>query len=355
MTYKILYKIKLSNDSKIVKTKINENSKSILNKIFPSKNITYKEVEDFDTNSIIKGLNLVFKKSDITNLVRISHDKDNFYLDYDDKKNDLDSVLENYQQKYFSAYERYYNKLVIIAEHEERGIHFIISVNIFRKHKKGNFPIKIEITASKINNTKKDLSSDFKFITTRFYKNVQKYLNVKEIKTFIPGKTSSSKKKSISSIDYSLFPLYKVDLGITSEKQLSKLGIIASDTNSEGDLYKYYSVEGTKFWFSNGVASHIHLTRSNLLPEKWENIGFKWELSYKSWISLLKKQEYLVSVIVHPQVLNYKGSKSFNAKLLATKKLYDKRRLNLKLTFAYSQGTKTNTKNTIYSMSVYID
>jgi hypothetical protein len=147
-----------------------------------------------------------------------------------------------------------------------------------------------------------------------------------------------------------LFPLYGVTIGKTTVAELARLGVHDKDIDKRtGKPYPTYIIKGYEFWYDNGVADSMYLVRGmNNLPDKWLNMGLSWTLSYKQWISLLKRLGYSVAITQSPRVGQWQGERVFEAKVEATK-----RNLSVELKFNYSTGT-TSPDDTGTLYSIYI-
>ncbi len=150
-----------------------------------------------------------------------------------------------------------------------------------------------------------------------------------------------------------LFPLYGVSLGKTTVEQLSRLGVKSRNKDQNGIPYKHYVVHGIEFWYDeNGIADHIYLTHTGLLPHKWRDLGFDWEHSFDEWVSLLEHLEYRIDITEPPHVIEYNGHDSFAATVIATGRTPIP--LEIDLHFKYSRGTRSDSMGTIYSLALHV-
>jgi hypothetical protein len=104
-----------------------------------------EEHETFSAVSILQQLYTVFASVGITNLVRLSHDDIDFYLDAEGKKDDLKATLDLYDLQTNEAMSVNFKHLSMVLEHEENGFKYLINVTINRTHKVGVYPIDIFI------------------------------------------------------------------------------------------------------------------------------------------------------------------------------------------------------------------
>ena len=102
-----------------------------------------EEHETFSAVSILQQVYTVFSSLQINNLVRLSHDDIDFYLDAEGKKDDLKEALDLYDLKTNDAMSENFKQLSMVLEHEEEGFKYLISININRTHRVGVYPIDI--------------------------------------------------------------------------------------------------------------------------------------------------------------------------------------------------------------------
>lgn len=105
-----------------------------------------EEVETYTALSILQQLYGTFSDSRITNIVRLSHDDIDFYLDQEGVENDLKDALDKYDLEIDQSMATHFNKLVLILEHEDVNFKYLFEVIINRNHEVGAYPIEINIT-----------------------------------------------------------------------------------------------------------------------------------------------------------------------------------------------------------------
>jgi len=125
------------------------------------------ERETFTAISILQQLNRVFSKQGINNIVRLSHDDIDFYLDKEGKKDDLKEALDLYDLKIDESMSIHFKQLSLVLEHDDEDFKYLIEVNINRDHSVGEYPIDIKISgllkqfSSDKNEIKKSLGEIF--------------------------------------------------------------------------------------------------------------------------------------------------------------------------------------------------
>jgi zinc ribbon protein len=165
-----------------------------------------------------------------------------------------------------------------------------------------------------------------------------------------PISTPQTEEANESDID--LFPLYGVTLGKTTVEQLARLGVRTSQIDKNtGKPYQYFVINGTNFWYNDsGIAHYMYIARGIYpIPEKWRALGFDWDISYNQWINLLERLGYSVTIAEPPHIVIWQGHDSFSAKIVAIKGT-----IKIELGFDYSEGTTTDSKGTLYNISVSV-
>jgi hypothetical protein len=109
-------------------------------------------------------------------------------------------------------------------------------------------------------------------------------------------------------------------------------------------------VRGTNFWYNDaGIADQIYIARGIYsIPEPWRNLGFDWDISYEQWLQLLRGLGYSITLEETPRVVKYEGHDSFSAKILATRPAGPV----ISLDFNYNQGSRADSRATLYSITV---
>ncbi len=322
--------------------------------------------ETFSAPDILLKLNAAFNDVGITNLVRITHDDTDFYLDKEQITNDLNEVIQEFSIVLRNAYERFFEEISVIMEIKEDQIEYLIELVLLRVHPVGEYPVKINFSGIPQKHRVSNVEEKFKLFVAKAEQSVHKYLELNDITVSITKKEDfSSFQQRIEIIDTlhspakvlgkpkcSFFPLYGVTLGETTIAELEQIGVKAKDFDSDKKLYKYYTVKDMRFWYSNQITDHIYMTYTDPLPKQWQNCGFDWSLSYNEWITLFEKLDFFISIIKQPAKEWYNGTRTLSAEFIATKKISVKISISFELDFNYSKKTSVDSKSTLYSLRV---
>lgn len=103
------------------------------------------EEENFTAVSILEQFSEVLKSMGITNVIRLSHNDIDFYLDKQGNEDDLEQALSDYENKVKDEVSRSFKTLSMVMEHREDTFHYYIEIKINRSHKVGDYPIEIKV------------------------------------------------------------------------------------------------------------------------------------------------------------------------------------------------------------------
>ena len=322
--------------------------------------------ESFSAPDMLIKLNTALKSSGINNLVRITHDDTDFFLDTENEPNDMDEVIYKFKDILKNAFERFYEEIAVVMESRQSQIDFVIELLLLRVHQVGEYPIQINFTGLPKSTGVVDCENKFKLLVNKVEQNIHKFINVSDITISFTKKIDQNTNETkleediqinpkLQSKECSFFPLYGVILGKTSVKDLAKLGTKAKGRDTDNQPYKYYVVNDMNFWYDTNIATHIYLTYTSPIPQKWRNCGLDWSLSYNEWLKLFKRLGFFVSNVELPKKEWYRGKRTLVAEFHASKKISNKTQLVFELHFNYSQKTSVNSKGTIYSLRVRVN
>lgn len=102
-----------------------------------------EEHETFSAISITQQLYSALSSMGINDIVRIRMNSHDFYLDEHGEKNDLDIAMNEFQTMVDSLEAKVFDNILIVTEHEENKIKYLVEIKIVRKHKVGEYPIQL--------------------------------------------------------------------------------------------------------------------------------------------------------------------------------------------------------------------
>lgn len=315
--------------------------------------------ETFPVAEVLKKLHLALKSVGIDNLVRLTHDNIDYYLDEESKPHDLPIILKQFKSEIENAFERFYEEISVIVETQFENLLYLLELNLNRVHPIGEYPIQINFLAIPENSSIEETDSKFLLFVNKIEQEVQKYLNVKDIEIKIL-KTNSEKKvyESPADIRYGkksrnpFFPLNGITLGETSLNELKRKGKEAKEIDAELKTLNYYTVRNIKIWHDNKVASYVYFTCLEALPRPWQRLGLTWDLSYTQYINFFENSGYFINVTVPPKSSWYLGKKTLVAEFQAITTINEDLQYVFELYFNYSKKDSINDRGTIYSMKV---
>lgn len=133
---------------------------TLIQKVKPSKmfakllyNLTFgnlsekQEHETFTAVSILQQLNMAFRSININNIIRLSVNNYDFYLDTEGVQDDLKKAMLEFELKIDDIESKTFENIQLVLEHTDDSFNYIIDISIERKHKVGVYPINILINA----------------------------------------------------------------------------------------------------------------------------------------------------------------------------------------------------------------
>jgi hypothetical protein len=105
-----------------------------------------KEVETFTAISITQSLCAAMKNVGVNNIIRLYHDKLDYYLDEEGKKDDLEEALRKYDMELDRSMSSVFKNLLLVLEHEDEHFKYLIRLKVNRSHEVGEYPIEISVT-----------------------------------------------------------------------------------------------------------------------------------------------------------------------------------------------------------------
>ena len=162
----------------------------------------------------------------------------------------------------------------------------------------------------------------------------------------------SSYSSSSSSGSLKLYPVWGVDLGKSTAKDLKAQGYKV-ENRSDGD--KYASIRGIQCWdFSHdGRFETMYFTDYDKIPSEWESQGFNTKMSYNEYIRFFTSHGYTYTVKESPQVKKYQNRNTLSAELEFTS---GDGRYVIRIDFDYGndngEGYTVDSKCSAYSFNI---
>lgn len=100
-----------------------------------------KEHETFTAISILEQIYNGLKTMNVNNIVRLSVDNFDFYLDETGREQDLEDVVEIFNKMIDPLSSKLFDSLYLVIEHLEQSIKYLIEIRVKRKHQVGEYPI----------------------------------------------------------------------------------------------------------------------------------------------------------------------------------------------------------------------
>lgn len=115
-----------------------------------------QEHETFTALSILQQLSLGMRAMNIHNVIRLAIDEYDFYFDHSGVEDDLNQAMFELKSKIDPLESEIFKTIYMVLEHESNDLKYVIEIGVERKHKVGEYPIKIivngVISELKLNN-----------------------------------------------------------------------------------------------------------------------------------------------------------------------------------------------------------
>ncbi len=104
-----------------------------------------REHETFTAVAILQQLNIALRTLNIKNVIRLAVDDYDFYLDEKGEEDDLEQAMFEFKAKVDPIESEFFNTIYLVLEHIDDSIKYLIEISVYRKHKIGEYPIKINV------------------------------------------------------------------------------------------------------------------------------------------------------------------------------------------------------------------
>ena len=104
-----------------------------------------REHETFTAVAILQQLNIALRSIDIKNVIRLAVDDYDFYIDEKGEEDDLEQAMFQFKTKVDPIESEFFNTIYLVLEHIEDSLKYLIEIAIYRKHRVGEYPIKINV------------------------------------------------------------------------------------------------------------------------------------------------------------------------------------------------------------------
>ena len=164
--------------------------------------------------------------------------------------------------------------------------------------------------------------------------------------------TASATPSSRSNGNLKLFPVWGVDLGVSTASDLERAGYTV-ENRSDGN--KYAKVNDFQCWDFNGDGRFetMYFTVYDKIPTEWRNAGFDPEMSYNDIMSFFKSNGFICEVLEAPHTSKYERRNTLSASVKFTSA--DSRYV-IYITFDYGndngEGYSTSSRNSLYCVNI---
>jgi hypothetical protein len=103
-----------------------------------------EEQETFTALSIMQHLNMGLRSVNVKNVIRLSVNDYDFYLDEMGMDDDMKQAMLEFETKIDPLESETFEKIFLVLEHEKTGMKYLIEIEIDRCHQPGRYPIIIK-------------------------------------------------------------------------------------------------------------------------------------------------------------------------------------------------------------------
>jgi len=104
-----------------------------------------QEHETFTAVSILQQINMGLRSITVKNVIRLAVDDYDFYLDEKGLDDDLEQAMFEFKAKVDPLESELFDTIFLVLEHEDDFLKYLIEISVTRKHKVGEYPIKINV------------------------------------------------------------------------------------------------------------------------------------------------------------------------------------------------------------------
>lgn len=221
-----------------------------------------EEVETYSAIGILNEIYASLRSSSINNIIRLRVNEHDFYLDTQGKKDDLDEAMMEATTKLDPLEAKVFDKILLVLEHDESKLKYLVEIIIKRRHKVGEYPIQIitngllaELKA-KTGETREQLKERMKFIFAS-QQDYDEYVRSKKaiFNTFLDN-LEHSVRKFIQVDDVKKISSAKV---VRPKQKISSKSQINSNIDSDPVYHGYYGMNDF-FFYSMIWASSMHMS-----------------------------------------------------------------------------------------------
>ncbi len=106
-----------------------------------------QEQETFTAVSILQQINMGLRSINVKNVIRLAVDDYDFYLDEKGLDDDLEQAMFEFKAKVDPLESELFDTIFLVLEHEDDYLKYLIEISVMRKHKIGEYPIKINVNS----------------------------------------------------------------------------------------------------------------------------------------------------------------------------------------------------------------
>jgi hypothetical protein len=235
--------------------------KKIMHTITLGKTGDKVEKETFTAMAVLNQLYNALKDAGINNIIRLSLNNHDFYLDNEGKADDLDEAMFEINTAIDPLESEVFDNVIMVLEHDENNQKYLAEIKITKEHKVGEYPIKVIVNGlisdlkAKPDETKEQLKQRMdKIFQSQNEYNIFVDSHNSMFKTFLDN-LALSVKKFLPSDDIKIETNTKI---IRPKEKVSDRSVIRKNQHSSSPVYHGYHGYDDFFFYSFLWASALH-------------------------------------------------------------------------------------------------
>lgn len=205
--------------------------------------------------SILQSVNVKLRSINVENLIRLSADTTDIYIDKQGNQRDLSQAIQEFAKQMQGDAAKLYKEFLLVLAHENDGLKYLVEISIRRRIKPGESPVHVTVSAV-INEFKRENNETDEQLQARLKKVIskskvleetrKKYL--KSFKTFV--ETLNLQLASIANLEETLEQLTRAKMMVPHSRGSSKPRKRSQASSLHQDYY--YFEDATDYlwqWF----------------------------------------------------------------------------------------------------------
>lgn len=241
-----------------------------------------EEVETFTAIAILQQINRAARVLKITNVVRLSKDDFDFYFDEEGRRDDLKEAMDSFRLEAEGIESEIFKTVSLVLEHEDELLKYLVEIDISRKHRVGEYPVKI-----RINGLIKDFRKETDESVEEFKRRQQEAFSSQEAyEEYVHGRRTQF-DSFVEQLEFELKKAIKIDdIRVETKSKLVRAKERTADAkdirhirdgyNTDPLFYGYYGFDAyffsTMLWADMMFANNIYCHDMTIIDAEGHNV-----------------------------------------------------------------------------------